>query len=577
MGVRIRSPSVLPIPGSEMNKCECVSGFSVVFGLILLASAGCSAKQSTGDASSSSARPTNQMRSKSLSNADSSTELAGFEVVADVEAPSAMPPDEGIGPGERGDQFERIVENPFMRVTDHPLSTFSIDVDTASYSKVRQYVLHHGRLPRPDAVRIEELLNYFSYAYEPPTEEDADPFATHIAVAQAPWNAKHRLARVALKGKVMRTDERPKSNLVFLIDTSGSMKRPNKLPLLKRALNLLLKQLNENDRIAVIAYAGSAGLILNSTPANDSQAIMKSFNRLQAGGSTNGGQGLQLAYQIARDHFVDGGTNRILLCTDGDFNVGQTSNDQLVRMVESESKGGIDLTVLGFGMGNFNDAMLEQISGKGNGNYAFIDTYNEAQKVLEDQLAGTLVTIAKDVKIQIEFNPAQVAAYRLIGYENRLLETEDFNNDQKDAGEIGAGHSVTALYEIIPTGTEIDESIAKVDKLKYQEPAKQSDAAESGELMTLKLRYKLPGEDKSKLLEHVVHDSGASFDQTDQEFQFAAAVAGFGMLLRESKHGGNWTYDAVSEIAHAAMGEDRHGFRKEFVEIVDAANVLAAK
>lgn len=474
-----------------------------------------------------------------------------------------------------GDQHDRIVENAFMRVTDHPLSTFSIDVDTASYSKVRQHLLSYGRLPRPDAVRIEELLNYFQYDYTPPTDDS--PFATHIAVADAPWNPKHRLARVTLKGRVIKQDQRPASNLVLLVDTSGSMSSPNKLPLLKRSLGLLSRQLNENDRVAIVAYAGSAGLVLESTSAADSPTILQAFSRLKSGGSTNGGQGLQLAYQVARDHFIQGGTNRILLCTDGDFNVGQTSNDQLVRMVEKESKGGIDLTVLGFGMGNFNDAMLEKISGSGNGNYAFIDSFNEARKVLQDQIAGTLVTIAKDVKIQVEFNPAQVAAYRLIGYENRILQSEDFNDDKKDAGEIGAGHSVTALYEIVPTGTEVDVPIAAVDKLKYQEAGKQSVAAESGELLTLKLRYKMPEQQKSKLQEFTLHDSGVTFGKTDPEFQFAAAVAGFGMLLRESDHRGDWTFDTVAEVAQGAIGSDRHGFRKEFIEMVEAANLLVAK
>ena len=532
---------------------------------------GCSAEKQIGAVSQTDDAEAPIMPNAAFHRAEPS--VAGLEA-----EPGAMQEaDEGIGPGMAGDQYDRIVENPFLRVTDHPLSTFSIDVDTASYSKVRQYLLQYGKMPRPDSVRIEELLNYFTYDYEPPTETDSDPFATHIAVARAPWNPKHRLARVALKGRVIETDERPSSNLVFLVDTSGSMKRENKLPLLKRALALLLKQLGENDRIAVVAYAGSAGIVLESTPATQSNVILRSFANLKAKGSTNGGQGLQLAYDIARDNFIPGGTNRVLLCTDGDFNVGQTSDDQLVNMVEKESKVGTELTVLGFGMGNLNDAMLEQISGSGNGNYAFIDTYNEAQKVLEQQLAGTLVTIAKDVKIQIEFNPAQVAAYRLIGYENRMLESEDFNDDKKDAGEIGAGHSVTALYEIVPTGTEVDVQIAKVDELKYQQPPKQSAAAESGELMTVKLRYKLPGEDESKLLQHVVHDSGATFDQTDQEFQFAAAVAGFGMLLRDSEHRGNWTYDAVGEVAQASLGGDRHGFRKEFLEMVTAAGAMSAK
>ncbi len=492
-------------------------------------------------------------------------------VTYDQEQPEA---DEGRGPGEGGEKYDHLVENPFRRVVDHPFSTFSIDVDTASYSKVRQYLFEYNRLPRPDAVRIEELLNYFPYEYQPPAAEQSEPFATHIATSECPWNNGHRLARVALKGRVMENEVRPSSNLVFLIDSSGSMNKPNKLPLLKRGLQLMLQQLGPDDRVAIVVYAGSAGLVLDSTPANEEETILASLNRLKAGGSTNGGEGLALAYSVARDNFIESGTNRILLCTDGDFNVGMTGTDQMVRMVEEESKGGIDLTVLGFGMGNLNDAMLEQISGRGNGNYAFIDTINEARKVLIDQLAGTLVTIAKDVKIQVEFNPAEVAAYRLIGYENRMLKSEDFQDDKKDAGEIGAGHSVTALYEIVPVGAATAADLPSVDSLKYQKPAELSAAAGSGELFTLKLRYKFPGQDKSNLLEYVAVDSGISFEQSDQEFQFAAAVAGFGMLLRESEHKGEWTYDAVEEVAKAALGDDRYGFRQEFVELVTMANSL---
>jgi Ca-activated chloride channel family protein len=482
--------------------------------------------------------------------------------------------DQGVGPGQGGEQYERIIDNPFLRVLEQPLSTFSIDVDTASYSKVRQYLVGYNRMPRPDAVRIEELLNYFQYQYDSPAADQTEPFAAHVAVSECPWNNSHRLVRLALKGHEIESDVRPHSNLVLLIDSSGSMKRANKLPLLKRGLHLLLRQLNEKDRIAIVAYAGSAGLVLPSTPAAKADTIMRALDSLEAGGSTNGGQGLQLAYQVARDNFIEDGTNRVLLCTDGDFNVGATGTDQMVRMIEEESKGGVDLTVLGFGMGNLNDAMLEQISGRGNGNYAFIDTFSEAKKVLVDQLSGTLVTIAKDVKIQVEFNPAKVAAYRLIGYENRVLESEDFNDDKKDAGEIGAGHAVTALYEVVPVGVSTEQTLPAIDPLKYQEPPKQSPAAGSGELLTMKLRYKMPGQDESQLMEHVVYDSGATFDQVDQEFQFAAAVAGFGMLLRDSDHHGDWNYDSVMEVAQSSIGSDPHGFRKEFVELVSIARML---
>ena len=513
-----------------------------------------------------------EMESAPMPTAAPSSLMSSLDEMA-IEAPAAET-DEGTGPGAAGDRYDEIVENPFLRVDANPLSTFSIDVDTASYSKVRQFLLERQRLPRPDAVRIEELVNYFDYAYDPPQASQREPFATHVVVTDCPWNEQHRLARIAIKGRTIATDSRPLSNLVFLIDSSGSMSAPNRLPLLQRGLKLMLSELNANDRVAVVAYAGSAGLVLDSTPADQADTILSAIDRLKAGGSTNGGEGLELAYQVARDHFIDGGTNRILLCTDGDFNVGRTGTDQMLDLVETQSKGGIDLTVLGLGMGNFNDAMLEQISGRGNGNYAFIDTYNEARKVLVQQLAGTLVTIAKDVKLQIEFNPQEVAAYRLIGYENRMLESQDFNDDKKDAGEIGAGHTVTALYEIIPVGATTTDDVPTTDPLKYQQPGEPSTAAESGELLTLKLRYKLPSEDESQLQEIAVFDSQQSFDQADDDLQFAAAVASFGMLLRSSPHAGSWNYDTVQEVAESAMGNDPWGMRKEFVELVATAKQI---
>jgi Ca-activated chloride channel family protein len=532
-------------------------------------SVGCGARQ----ASETQSTPV-EFSSRQLPSSESAVSLAA-PLESDVDAEGvAEPADEGSGPEHSGEKYERIIDNPFVRVENHPLSTFSIDVDTASYSKVRQYLMQYHQLPRPDAVRIEELLNYFQYDYSPPAETESVPFATHVDVAACPWNPQYRLARVAIQGRVIAQDVRPQSNLVLLIDSSGSMNEPNKLPLLKQGLGLLLRQLSANDRIALAAYAGGAGLVLDSTPASETETILRALDRLQAGGSTNGGKGLELAYAIARDHFIEGGTNRVLLCTDGDFNVGQSGTDQLVRMVEQQSQSGIELTVLGFGMGNLNDAMLEQISGRGNGNYAFIDTIQEAKKVLVQQLSGTLVTIAKDVKIQIEFNRAEVAAYRLIGYKNRVLESEDFADDTKDAGEIGAGHCVTALYEIIPSGVSTTDELQQVDALKYQQPPALSAAAESGELMTVKLRYKLPDQDASKLIEQVVRDSGAAFDQADQAFQFAAAVAGFGMLLRGSEYSGNWNYDTVSEVAMSSIGSDPHGLRREFVDLVTVARSL---
>lgn len=488
-----------------------------------------------------------------------------------------QPPDEGRGPGRAGDQFEPITDNPFLRVVDNPLSTFSIDVDTASYSKVRQYLIDYNQLPRPDAVRIEEMINYFDYRYDPPAEDAEHPFAASIAIASCPWNPEHRLARIGIKGRTMENEERPSSNLVFLLDVSGSMDQPNKLPLVKRGMQMLLEQLGENDRVAIVVYAGAAGMVLDSTTADRQQEIYDALERLHGGGSTNGGEGIRLAYATARDHFVTGGTNRVILCTDGDFNVGTTGTDQLVRMVEKEAQGGIFLTVLGFGMGNHNDAMLEQISGRGNGNYAFIDTENEARKVLVQQTASTLVTIAKDVKIQVEFNPNQVAGYRLIGYETRLLAKEDFNDDTKDAGEIGAGHTVTALYELVPAGEPVEPAAPEVDSLKYQTPATTTEAADNDEMLTLKLRYKQPDGDKSTLVEFPAKDSGQSLDAADRDFRFAAAVAGFGMLLRNSPYKGNWTYSAVEEVARDAQSEDPHGLRSEFVRMVRKAAEIAGE
>ncbi|MFK8112596.1 MAG: von Willebrand factor type A domain-containing protein [Rubripirellula sp.] len=481
---------------------------------------------------------------------------------------------EGIGPGKAGDKFDPITDNPFKRVADEVLSTLSVDVDTASYSKTRDILMRANQLPRPDVVRIEEMLNYFDYAYEPPANDAKDPFAAQVSVTSCPWNDQHRLARIALKGKTMSKEERPKCNLVFLLDTSGSMNATNKLPLVIEGMQMLVKQLDKNDKVAITVYAGSAGLVLDSVNVKKGKKIRKALTELKAGGSTNGGSGIALAYATARDNFISDGVNRVILCTDGDFNVGTTSTDALVKMVEQEAKGGVFLSVLGFGMGNHNDAMLEQISGKGNGNYAFIDTRNEARKVLVDQTSATLVTIAKDVKLQVEFNPKQVSAYRLIGYENRVLAKEDFKDDKVDAGEIGAGHSVTALYEIVPVGVEVDAIAPEVDDLKYSTPAKPSEAADSGELMTLKLRYKEPDGNESKPYEIPVTDEGGKFEDADEDVRFAAAVAGFGMQLRRSKYAGRWTLSDVVKTAESAKGEDPFGLRAEFVEIARKASTL---
>ncbi len=480
----------------------------------------------------------------------------------------------GMGPGLSGDQFDPITENPFKRVAEHPISTFSVDVDTASYSKTRDFLMRANQLPPAGAVRIEEMINYFDYDYQPPAADDSHPFTTHTVVTSCPWNDERRLARIALKGKVIQRNDRPQCNLVFLLDTSGSMNAANKLPLVVDGMTMLLDQLDKNDKVAITVYAGSAGLVLDSTPAKKKKKIRNALTQLAAGGSTNGGAGIALAYQTARDNFVKDGVNRVILCTDGDFNVGTTSTDSLVRLVEQEAKGGIFLSVLGFGMGNHNDSMLEQISGRGNGNYAFIDNQNEAQKVLVDQTNATLVTIAKDVKLQIEFNPLKVSSYRLIGYENRVLAKEDFNDDNKDAREIGAGHSVTALYEIVPAGIAADESRPKVDDLKYQSEPKPTSAADSDEMLTLKLRYKAPEEETSTLIEFPVTDHGDDFAGADKDVRFAAAVAGFGMQLRRSEFQGNWTLSDVLAVAQKSTGEDEKGLRSEFVELVKKASLL---
>ena len=472
-----------------------------------------------------------------------------------------------------GDKHDAINASPFVSVAHQPLSTFSIDVDTASYSKLRQHLRDYRRLPRPDAVRIEELVNYFDYQYAAPADEIDSPLAMHCQTTDCPWNTQHQLVRVALKGRDLDWGKRSPVNLVLLIDTSGSMEAANKLPLLQRSVRMLLSRLGTRDRIAIVAYAGHAGVVLNSTSASEHELIYQAVESLRPHGSTNGGDGLQVAYQIARDHFKDDGVNRILLCTDGDFNVGQTSNDQLIRLVADESRSGIDLTVLGFGMGNLNDVMLEQISNRGNGNYAFIDSPSEARKVLVGQITGTLVTIAKDVKIQIEFNPKAVTGYRLLGYENRMLENEDFNDDKIDAGELGAGHTVTAFYEVIPSGVKT-KLLRDVDPLKYSATKVAVDDPTGGELMTVKLRFKLPGETESRSIEHVVVNETVRFDLADQDFRFAAAVAGFGMKLREIEQGNPWGLTEIRRTAASATGQDVSGLRTEFLSLVDAVMSL---
>jgi len=484
---------------------------------------------------------------------------------------SELPPSSIISPSL--DDFAELRDNVFQRVSDHPLSTFSIDVDTASYSVVRK-LLSEGRLPPKDAVRIEELINYFPYEYAPP--RDGKPFASNMEVAPCPWKPEHYLVRVALKGHVIGAEERPALNLVYLLDVSGSMNSPNRLPLVKRSLQALVKQLDERDRVAIVVYAGAAGLVLPSTRGDNAQAIYDAIERLEAGGSTAGGAGIQLAYQTARGHFQSNAVNRVILCTDGDFNVGLTQRGDLEQLIEQEAKSGVFLTVLGFGMGNYKDSTLELLSNKGNGNYAYIDDFSEARKVLVDQMLGTLVTIAKDVKIQVQFNPAHVAGYRLIGYENRMLKKEDFNNDKVDAGEIGAGHTVTAFYEIIPVGQPFPD-VPAVDELKYQSKPIVPTDADEGEILTLKLRYKEPDGDVSSKLEFPLQAEKLNTMDPSRDFRFASAVAGFGMLLRESDQRGSITYEQVLTLAESSIGEDPFGYRAEFIKLVRNAMAIAGE
>jgi Ca-activated chloride channel family protein len=505
--------------------------------------------------------------------------------------PSAMMGSTGYGEGYAREQYEPIVENSFLGPTEHPLSTFSIDVDTASYSNVRRF-LTGGQLPPPNAVRIEELVNYFRYSY--PQPKGREPFSVHMETTECPWQPGHLLLRVGLKGKEIHRAERSPSNLVFLLDVSGSMSDANKLPLLKTALALLVGELTVNDRVSIVTYAGEAGLRLAPTRGHEKEKLMAAIDSLSAGGSTNGSAGIELAYEQAGQYFLKEGANRVILATDGDLNVGVTSDSALVELIKSKAAAGTFLTVLGFGEGNLQDAKLEKLADNGNGQYAYIDSVREARKVLVEELSGSTVTIAKDVKIQIEFNPAQIASYRLIGYENRVLAAKDFNDDTKDAGEIGAGHTVTALYELVPVGAKEAAVAVEGEPLKYQrtEDRRQvtgdrgqesgdskplTDTATSGELLTLKLRYKEPDGVESRMIEFPLSDRGGKFNAASKDLQFASAVASFGMILRGSEHKGSGNLAAVLEIASGSLGEDKSGYRAEFVDLVRRAQGLGAK
>src|SRR6266852_615646 len=467
-------------------------------------------------------------------------------------------------PGNR-EQYDEIVENQFIAVAADPLSTFSIDVDRASYSNMRRFIMQNGQLPPRDAVRIEELVNYFPYDYAEP--EGDDPLAIHTEVAPAPWKPQHQLVRIGLQARRGKVENLAASNFVFLLDVSGSMMPANKLPLVKSAMRLLVNQLRAKDRVAMVVYAGSAGLVLPSTPGDQKAKILDAIERLEAGGSTAVGEGIRRAYDEAVANFIRGGNNRVILATDGDFNVGPSSDAEMVQLIEEKRRTGVFLTVLGVGDGNLQAAKMEKLADKGNGNYAYLDTIAEAQKVLVHELGGTLYTVAKDVKIQVEWNPARVRAYRLIGYENRMLRNEDFADDKKDAGEVGSGHSVTALYEVVPVGVNTDVTIRMPDSLRYQRRNAQSTSAAGPELLFVKVRYKQPDGDQSRLISQPVLAQAGQAPSVD--FQFQAAVAEFGLLLRNSDFRGRADLGHVIAAAREARGSDADGYRAEFVKLAE--------
>ncbi|NEO38031.1 MAG: VWA domain-containing protein [Moorea sp. SIOASIH] len=483
--------------------------------------------------------------------------------------PSRSIPEQAIPEVSNRENYSPIDENAFKRVKHNPLSTFAIDVDTASYSNLRRF-LNNGQLPPTDAIRIEELINYFNYDY--PEPESDRPFSITTEISQAPWNPTHQLVHIGIQGEKMAIEDLPPSNLVFLLDVSGSMNYPNKLPLLKDAFRMLVNELREEDQVSIVVYAGAAGVVLPPTPGNEKDKILTAIENLNAGGSTAGGAGIKLAYKLAQDNFIKSGNNRVILATDGDFNVGVSSDTELVKLIEQKRKKGVFLTVLGFGTGNLQDSKMEKIANKGNGNYAYIDNELEAKKVLVNEIGATLLTIAKDVKIQVEFNPAKVQGYRLIGYENRRLKDEEFNDDTKDAGELGAGHTVTALYEIIPVGAKTKVKLPDIDPLKYQSNA--ASTTNSKELMQVKLRYKEPDGNTSQLLTYPLVDKAVKLDDASDNFKFSAAVASFGMVLRDSPYKGKASFDQALQLAKESEGVDLEGYRAELIDLVESAEEI---
>lgn len=494
-------------------------------------------------------------------------EAVGIDAARRVSGAGFAPVSVDAGPGRlprppfNTESYAHIEEADFLGVEDNPLSTFAIDVDRASYANMRRFI-DRGMRPPIDAIRIEELVNYFTYDY--PSPRGAHPFSLTTEVGTAPWQPAHRLLRIGIKGRDVATADLPASNLVFLIDVSGSMQPPAKLPLLKSSLRLLVAQMRPADRVAIVVYAGQAGLALPPTSGTNKSEILFAIDRLEAGGSTAGGAGLRLAYEVAREHFSREGNNRVILASDGDFNVGPSSDAEMIRLIEEQRESGVFLSVLGFGTGNLQDSKMEQLANHGNGSYAYIDSEREAAKVLVSEFAGTLFTIAKDVKVQIEFNPREVQAYRLIGYENRALRAEDFADDRKDAGELGAGHTVTALYEIVPAGID-GLDLADSPPLRYRGRADVTGRAASGELGFVQLRYKRPDDARSVLVQQafVDRDGDGSGD-----LRFAASVAAFGMLLRSSEHVGDFSLGDVLEFARGSLGHDEEGYRREFIRLV---------
>jgi Ca-activated chloride channel family protein len=502
---------------------------------------------------------TQEVSSSSDSMTVRSGDIAAPAAAADTTASFAMSEESD------GDAFAAIAENDFVDASSEPLSTFGVDVDAASYSIARR-MLQSGSLPSPDAVRVEEFINYFTYDYPQPTEEH--PFSVTTEIAECPWNPSHRLMHVGLQGRRLESEQVPPSNLVFLVDVSGSMNSPDRLPLLQRALHLLVDQLTERDRVAIVTYAGSAGVALTSTSGAAKETIHDAIDELSAGGSTAGAAGIAGAYEIAHAGFIRGGNNRVILATDGDFNVGVSSDDELVRIIEAKREGGVSLTVLGFGMGNLKDARMEKLADHGNGHYAYIDSEAEAKRVFMTEITGTLFTIAKDAKVQVVFNPAKVKSYRLVGYENRVLAARDFDDDAKDAGDIGAGHSVTALYEIVPTDAVAGVDRKGLDTLDLPSEFWREQTAQ------IRLRYKQPDGATSRLLSASAIDRGTRADAASETFRFSAAVAEFGMLLRGSRHAGDGSFDHVHALASTAVGADLDGYRKEFLDLVEAAGEL---